>query len=135
MVRWYHRLDGHEFEQALGVGDGQGSLECCSPWGRKESDTTERLNNKKNENAPTRGRRCLKDSPPYGSFSFDHRGKGTALAHLALDLDPQLLQPPLQLLPVVPPSPKTNLLRPKRLTGKLGLGTSQHTPCLLHDSW
>ena len=34
-----------EFEQALGVGDGQGSLVCCSPWGRKESDTTERLNN------------------------------------------------------------------------------------------
>ena len=44
MVGWHHRLDGHEFEQAPGVGDGQGSLECCSPWGRKESDTTERLN-------------------------------------------------------------------------------------------
>ena len=44
MVGWYHWLDGHEFEQALGVGDGQGSLACCSPWGRKESDTTERLN-------------------------------------------------------------------------------------------
>ena len=37
----YHRLDGHEFEQAVEVGDGQGSLACCSPWGRKESDTTE----------------------------------------------------------------------------------------------
>ena len=37
-------LDGHEFEQALGVGVGQGSLACCSPWGHKESDTTERLN-------------------------------------------------------------------------------------------
>ena len=44
MVGWHHWLDGHEFEQALGVGDGQGSLECCSPWGRKESDTTEWLN-------------------------------------------------------------------------------------------
>ena len=44
MVRWHHRLDGHEFEQALVVADGQGSLACCSPWGRKESDTTERLN-------------------------------------------------------------------------------------------
>ena len=43
MVGWHHRLDGHEFEQALGVGDGQGSLACCSPWGCKESDTTERL--------------------------------------------------------------------------------------------
>ena len=41
MVEWHHQLDGHEFEQALGVGDGQGSLACCSPRGRKESDTTE----------------------------------------------------------------------------------------------
>ena len=39
-----HQLNGHEFEQALGVGDGQGSLACCNPWGRKESDTTARLN-------------------------------------------------------------------------------------------
>ena len=45
MVGWHHRLNGHEFEQAPGVGDGQGGLACCSPWGRKESDTTERLNN------------------------------------------------------------------------------------------
>ena len=44
IVGWHHWLYGHEFEQALGVGDGQGSLVCCSPWGRKESDTTERLN-------------------------------------------------------------------------------------------
>ena len=44
MVGWHRRLDGHEFEQALGVGDGQGTLVCCSPWGHKESDTTERLN-------------------------------------------------------------------------------------------
>ena len=45
MVGWHHRLSGHEFEQALGVGEGQGSLVCFSPWGRKESDTTELLNN------------------------------------------------------------------------------------------
>ena len=44
MVGWCHQLNGHEFEQALGVGDGQGSLVCCSPWGHKESDTTELLN-------------------------------------------------------------------------------------------
>ena len=44
-VGWHHRLDGHEFEQAPGVGDGQGDLACCSPWGQKESDMTERLNN------------------------------------------------------------------------------------------
>ena len=44
MVRWHHWLNGHEFEQVLGVGDGQGSMACCSPWGGKESDTTEWLN-------------------------------------------------------------------------------------------
>ena len=44
MVRWPHWLDGHEFEQALGVGDGQGTLACCSSWGRKELDITEWLN-------------------------------------------------------------------------------------------
>ena len=44
MVGWHHRLDGYEFEQAPGVGDGQESLACCSPWGRKESDMTKRLN-------------------------------------------------------------------------------------------
>ena len=44
MVRWPHRLEEDEFEQALVAGDGQGSLVCCSPWGHKESDTTERLN-------------------------------------------------------------------------------------------
>ena len=41
MVGWHHRCDGHELEQAPGVGDRQGSLECCSPWGHKESDLTE----------------------------------------------------------------------------------------------
>ena len=44
MVGWHHRLDGDEFEQAPGVGDRQGSLACCSPWGRKDSDITEGLN-------------------------------------------------------------------------------------------
>ena len=43
MVGWHHRFDGHEFEQALGVGDGQGSLVCCSPWSHKESDMIEWL--------------------------------------------------------------------------------------------
>ena len=41
MVEWPHRFNGHEFERALGVGDGQRSLACCSLWGRKELDTTE----------------------------------------------------------------------------------------------
>ena len=44
VVGWHQRLDGHEFEQALGVGDGQGSLVCCSAWGCKQSDSNERLN-------------------------------------------------------------------------------------------
>ena len=43
-VGWHHQLNGHEFEQALGVGNGQGSLACCSPWGRNESGMTELLN-------------------------------------------------------------------------------------------
>ena len=45
MVRWHHQLDGHEFEEAPEVGDGQRSLACCSPWGLKESHMTEQLNN------------------------------------------------------------------------------------------
>ena len=44
MVGWHHQLNGHAFEQSPGVGDGQGSLVCYSPWGHKESVTTERLN-------------------------------------------------------------------------------------------
>ena len=44
MIGWHHRLDGHEVEQALGLGDGQGSLACCRPLGHKELDRTERLN-------------------------------------------------------------------------------------------
>ena len=43
MAGWHHRLNGHEFEETPGVGDGQGGLACCGSWGRKESDTTERL--------------------------------------------------------------------------------------------
>ena len=45
MFRWYHRLNGHEFEKCLGDGEGQESLACCSPWGHKELDITEQLNN------------------------------------------------------------------------------------------
>ena len=44
MVGWHHHVDGHGSELSLGVGDGQGGLACCSPWGRKELDKTERLN-------------------------------------------------------------------------------------------
>ena len=45
LVGWHHRLDGHESEQAVGVGKRQGSVACCSPWGCKQSDMTKQLNN------------------------------------------------------------------------------------------
>ena len=45
IVGWHHQLNGHEFEQALGNGEGQGRLACCSPWDNKELDMTEKLNN------------------------------------------------------------------------------------------
>ena len=45
MAGWHHRLNRHEFEQTLGDGEGQGSLVCCSPWGCRELDMTEQLNN------------------------------------------------------------------------------------------
>ena len=45
MCGWHHRLNGHEFGQAPGVGDGQGGLACCCPWGCKELDTTQQLKN------------------------------------------------------------------------------------------
>ena len=48
MVGWHHRLNGHEFEQAPGDNEGQGSLACCSSWGHKELDGTKRLNNDNN---------------------------------------------------------------------------------------
>ena len=45
VIGWYHQLNGHDFEQTAGDGEGQEGMVCCSPWGRKESDMTERLNN------------------------------------------------------------------------------------------
>ena len=53
MVGWHHWYNGHEFEEALGVGDGQGSLACCSPWGGKEPDMTKGLNWTEAFNFPT----------------------------------------------------------------------------------
>ena len=55
MVGWHHRLNGHEFEQTPGDGKGQGGLACCSPWGRRESDTTEQLNNNQSNVRKQRG--------------------------------------------------------------------------------
>ena len=70
MAGWHHRLNGHEFEQAPGD-EGQGSLACCSPWGSKESDTTERLNsNNKRVVMSTKSRipcACQVPAPPLTS--------------------------------------------------------------------
>ena len=61
MVGWHHRLNGHKFEQAMEDSEGQGSLTCCSPWGCKESEMAEQLNNDNtvfhNSITPTRRRR------------------------------------------------------------------------------
>ena len=51
MIRWHYHLNGHEFEQAPGDDEGQGSPVCCSPWGHKESDMTDQLNNNKNKDS------------------------------------------------------------------------------------
>ena len=59
MVGWHHQLNGHEFEQTPGDGEGQGGLTCCSPWDRKESDTAEWLNsNNKYSSSMGEGRTC-----------------------------------------------------------------------------
>ena len=55
MVGWHHLLSGHQFEQAPGDIEGQGSLVCCSPWGHKESDMTEQLNNSSKSNLGEKG--------------------------------------------------------------------------------
>ena len=57
MVGWHHRLSGHEFEQTLGDSNGQGSLVCCSPWGCKELDMAERLNNSKKKERKIKNKR------------------------------------------------------------------------------
>ena len=68
-VGWHQVLNGHDFEQTLGDGEGQGSLACCSPWNRKESDTTEQLNDKTTQR-DTKGLGSL--SPKYQQM----RGRG-----------------------------------------------------------
>ena len=67
MVGWHHQLNGHEFEQTPGDGEEQGSLEHCSPWGQRESDTAYRLNNKNNgllENSIRQGHQQMSKKAP-----------------------------------------------------------------------
>ena len=59
MARWHHRLNGHGFGWTPGVGDGQGGTACCGSWGRKELDTTESLNWKKNSHVSVRTKACV----------------------------------------------------------------------------
>ena len=64
MAGWHHQLSGHEFVQTPGDGEGQASLACCSPWGLKESDMTERLNNKPSERVQMASEFRLKTREP-----------------------------------------------------------------------
>ena len=66
MVGWHHQLHGHEFEQAPGDGEEQGSLVCCSPWGHRESDMTERLN--KSTTLSTKYQALLVKEDYYGLY-------------------------------------------------------------------
>ena len=77
MVGWHPQHNGHEFEQALGIGDGEGGLECCSPWGHKESDMTEWLNWSENKKVlGTLGKRTiLKAKEGLGARDAGANGK------------------------------------------------------------
>ena len=86
MAGWHYQLDGHEFEQTSGVGDGQGGLVCCDSWGCKESDMTERLN----RTEPTvvflpgksHGQRSLVGYSPWGCKELDMTERLTLLLWL-----------------------------------------------------
>ena len=70
MVGWHHRLNEHEFEQAPGVGNGQGSLACCSPWGGKVSNMTEQLTKLNSTHQHHTVLKLGSISPPTLSFPF-----------------------------------------------------------------
>ena len=72
MVGWHHQLNAHEFGWTPGAGDGQGGLACCSSWGRKESDSTERLN------------KCAQLASSAPSWQEDHIAAESYDFHLAL---------------------------------------------------
>ena len=75
MVGWHHRLNGHEFEQAQGDSEGQGSLTYCSPWGHKESDKTEQLNNKRQTQISGRKLCPETDANIYNHLTFNRNAK------------------------------------------------------------
>ena len=105
-VGWHHRVNGHQSEQTLGCSDGQGSLACCGPWGRRESDTTEQLNHsmwweggKEREGTEHHG------SEPWESHSEDST-MGSALWRTSLAQGSELL------FRGEKPSPESGLLGP-----------------------
>ena len=79
MVWWHHRLNGHEFESALGVGYGQGGLTCFSPWGCKESDTTEWLNSLTDLLWGTTQATTPRGLATFGAQKWDCRGLGLGI--------------------------------------------------------
>ena len=119
MIGWHHRLNGHEFEQTLGDSDGQGSLACCSPWGLKESDTTEQLNNISQSQPNTQSQTQPRNESLTTSLMFHHPCSQVSL------LEPQCVsgQP---FLPQVNncPLPKKTLTTPPCLV-QTDLGCSQ----------
>ena len=82
MVGWHHRLNGHEFEQTPGDSEGQGSLECCSPWGHKELDTTWQLNNNKDP---------IRFSVSGKVFQYHHSIKTRVVIRLTRNLETWIL--------------------------------------------
>ena len=87
MIGWHHRLNGHEFEQAPGDSEGQESLPCCSPWGCKESDTTERLNNNK-----PMGWIAIKHPRPLQNLGSCHTFPRSVCLHRIIILDQAFME-------------------------------------------
>ena len=87
MVGWHHWFNGHEFEQTPVERKGQGSLACCSPWGRKESDTTERLNsNSQMDGVLTVELLCLTHAPASASEKTEKKSRKTWADNLATEV-------------------------------------------------
>ena len=78
VVGWHHQLNGHEFLQTLGDGEGQGNLACCSPWGCQETDTTVQLNN-----STIQGPVSEPESGPV--LTLDHSGVGALHTRMSVD--------------------------------------------------
>ena len=107
MTGWHHRLNGHEFEQSPGDGEGQGSPACCSPWGCKESDTTERLNSNQVPYPPpsTRSQSRKGINCPDLTVWMVKSCQKDAIEHPGWRRNEQLLQPKPRAEPRVEPQP------------------------------